>query len=157
MNRSIARFLPVLFAAALAGLAVSCGSSQPDRLFANLNGAQETPPNSSTGTGSAFYRIPDNNSEIKFQVTISGLQNVILAHIHVGPPGVSGPIIFNLATSSFTEVSGVLTAADFIPDAADGVTTFDQAIAAMKAGNTYTNVHTVQFPLGEIRGQNILK
>jgi CHRD domain-containing protein len=159
MNRSIARLLMV---AAVAGcttvLALSCGGgSSTDRLFATLNGAQETPPNSSTGTGQAFYRIPDNDSEIKFQLQISGLQNVILAHIHYGPPGVSGPIIFNLATSSFTEVSGNLTAADFIPDAADGLNTFQEAIAAIKAGNTYTNVHTTQFPLGEIRGQIIEK
>ena len=103
MSRSIARLLAVAaLAVCTTVLALSCGSSNnADRLFSTLNGANETPPNSSTGTGEAFYRIPDNNSEIKFQLQISGLQNVILAHIHAGPPGVAGPIIFNLATTRF--------------------------------------------------------
>jgi hypothetical protein len=30
---------------------------------------------------------------------------------------------------------------------------FDEVIAAMRAGVTYANVHTAQFPGGEVRGQ----
>ena len=46
-----------------------------------------------------------------------------------------------------------LTAADFRPDPADGINTFQDAVDAMLSGNTYFNIHTVRFPMGEIRGQ----
>ena len=48
-------------------------------------------------------------------------------------------------------MTGVLTAANF---AASGpVTTFAQAVAAIRAGTTYFNLHTTANPGGEIRGQ----
>ena len=47
--------------------------------------------------------------------------------------------------------SGRLTAQDF--SRAPGVRTFRNAVAAMRAGRTYVNIHTPDFAPGEIRGQ----
>ena len=49
--------------------------------------------------------------------------------------------------------STTLTAASLIPDPADGINTFAEAVNAIEAGHTYFNIHTVAFPGGEIRGQ----
>ena len=47
----------------------------------------------------------------------------------------------------------ILTPASLIPDPADGINTFAQAVSAIEAGETYFNIHTVAFPGGEIAGQ----
>jgi hypothetical protein len=54
---------------------------------------------------------------------------------------------------------GTATGANLIPRAASaecpgGIADFEQLIAKMRAGETYTNVHTMANPGGEIRGQN---
>ena len=47
----------------------------------------------------------------------------------------------------------VLTAANLLPDPADGINTFAEAVNAIEAGQTYFNIHTVANPGGEIAGQ----
>ena len=46
---------------------------------------------------------------------------------------------------------GALTSSDF--SASGSVATYDQAVADIKAGLTYFNLHTAANPGGEIRGQ----
>jgi hypothetical protein len=61
-----------------------------------------------------------------------------------------------------TTVKGNLTAANLIGPAGQGIleqnsdraSEFAQILKAIRAGVTYTNVHTSKFPGGEIRGQN---
>jgi hypothetical protein len=48
-------------------------------------------------------------------------------------------------------VSGTLTADDF--KAVGDVTTFSEAVETIQTGRTYVNVHSVEFPPGEVRGQ----
>jgi CHRD domain-containing protein/PEP-CTERM motif-containing protein len=144
----------------LTGLAICAIPARADFMAqAILNGAQETPPNASTGTGMATFAYSSAADDLTYSVTFQNLLSpATMAHIHFAPPGVPGPIIFPLtnagppAATSGT-FGGMLTAADFKPDTADAITTFAQAIAAIEAGGTYINVHSTQFPAGEIRGQ----
>ena len=118
---------------------------------ASLSGAQEAPAVSGNGTGSATFTIAADGTSIAYSVTYSGLTGaVVAAHIHAGSVGVSGPIILPL-TPAASPMTGTLTAADF--KAAGGITTFDGALAAIRAGGTYVNLHTAAHPGGEIRGQ----
>ncbi len=48
---------------------------------------------------------------------------------------------------------GSLSVTDFMPDSVDGISTFAQAVAQMEAGQTYVNIHSLDYPAGEIRGQ----
>ena len=52
-------------------------------------------------------------------------------------------------------VTGTVTAANIIGPAGQGVAPgeFQEAIAAMRDGAAYANVHTVMYTPGEIRGQ----
>ncbi|MDO8484671.1 MAG: CHRD domain-containing protein, partial [Candidatus Limnocylindrales bacterium] len=72
------------------------------------------------------------------------------SHFHTGAAGVAGGVILPLAVGP-SPFSGTLTAADF--KASGSVTTYVQAVAAMRAGTTYFNIHTSLNPGGEIRGQ----
>jgi hypothetical protein len=64
------------------------------------------------------------------------------AHIHIGAPGVNGPIIVPL-TDAGNNV--------WVVPANTRLTA--EQLKAYKQGNLYYNAHSTQFPGGEIRGQ----
>jgi hypothetical protein len=145
----------------MAGLAAisGCPQTQPGaatKFRATLNGASEVPPVTTNATGSFEATIADDGQSIAYTLTASNITNVTVAHIHVGAAGVNGPPIFFLFNATtdgaFTSpVTGTLQAADLTPGG--GVDTFAEALAEIRAGNTYVNVHTQANPNGEIRGQ----
>ena len=66
-----------------------------------LAGANERPtPVTSTGTGSAVYTL--RRDTIQFTLTVSGLDSIILAHIHSGSADVAGPVVVNRFTGPAT-------------------------------------------------------
>jgi hypothetical protein len=116
-----------------------------------LTGAQEVPAVVTTATGQGTVAISADGSTITYLLTYSGLSGTAnAAHIHTGATGVSGGVILPLAIGP-SPMSGTLTAANFT--ASGSVTTFAEAVAAIKAGTTYFNIHTAANPGGEIRGQ----
>lgn len=90
------------------------------------------------------------------------IKNVTVAHIHLGPVGVNGPVVVTLfgplrKPRSFeqAEFTGVITREDLEgPLAGRSLNTLLRKILL---GKTYVNVHTVQNPDGEIRGQIVEK
>jgi hypothetical protein len=116
-----------------------------------LNGANEVPPVVTAGSGTGWVTITADNATITYHVQYSGLSGpATAAHIHTGAAGVAGGVILPLAVGP-SPMDGTLTAANF--SASGAITTYAEAVAAIKAGNTYINVHTAANPGGEIRGQ----
>jgi hypothetical protein len=125
-----------------------------------LNGANERPnPVNTPATGLAIVTLDEARTMFTINVTFSGLTGPLsMGHIHVGGPEVAGPVILpfdpflpvGITSGSFT---GVMTAANLRPAAAQGINNFADAINAFLAGNTYVNLHSNTFPGGEIRGQ----
>ncbi len=116
-----------------------------------LDGAQEVPPVVTAASGAATVVISADESTIWYVVEYSGLSGALAAaHIHTGAAGANGGVILPLAASASPMV-GTLTAADFTPSGS--ITTFAEAVAAIRAGDTYINLHTAANPGGELRGQ----
>src|SRR5688572_18264436 len=111
---------------------------------ASIDGAQETPPNASTSTGSGTFTLDDATGIATFNITHDCCaSDEILAHVH-GPaaPGTPAGIVYNLpAGSPKVGSSPALTA---------------QQQADMLAGLHYVNIHSNDFEGGEIRGQIVL-
>lgn len=118
-------------------------------LTAVLSGAQEVPPVATPATGTGTVVLNQAMNQITVSLTFRGLLTPMsIAHIHEAPRGVNGPIRFDLGpliqlTNGGRD--GTLTNAVF-------AVTMQQAQAFL-AGNMYFNVHSQQFPGGEIRGQ----
>jgi hypothetical protein len=100
---------------------------------------------------------------MSWTITYSGLAaGPSGAHIHVGAAGVNGGVVVPFSgrpTTPAGTFSGTFTAADVAAGTAGGVTitagSLDSLLTAMRAGNTYTNLHTPgAYAGGEIRGQN---
>ena len=133
---------------------------------AKLIGFNEVPATNSNGRGKLRLTLTD--TEITFRLDYSGLSgNPAAAHIHVGQLNVNGGVAVFFCggggkpacpASTSGSVSGTVTAADLVGPAAQG---YPAAPAgkladlerAIKAGVSYANMHTAQFPAGEIRGQ----
>ena len=135
------------------------------KVEATLSGFQEVPPILSNGRGD-FRAIIRGDNSIIFELSYSDLSSpVLFAHVHFGQPGVNGGILFFLCPRGSEppgtfcppsgRISGRITAADVQAIPAQGIQAGDLAgvIRAIREGVTYANVHTDNFPTGEIRGQ----
>jgi len=125
------------------------------KFTAKLSGKEEVPPNGSPSTGFAWVKITDD--KIRYEVNVTDMDKVTAAHIHLAEAGKNGPVVLTLFKGGPTEqVNGTVgeanvTASNFEgPMKGKGVT---DLVTAMKNGTTYVNVHTTDFPDGEIRGQ----
>jgi hypothetical protein len=120
-----------------------------------INGAQETPPNPSTATGSGFASLDREKENLHFEAIVNGLSDTLIAaHFHRAPAGVPGPVIFplnQLIQAPFNDTVAVY--GDWTDDDSPA---FDSTVVdALFANQVYVNFHTAQYPNGEVRGQLI--
>lgn len=130
--------------------------ADPISFISILTSSQETPPNSSLALGFGTVTLNDARTAAILSLQWAGLtSNLTAAHMHLGAPGVAGTRLLNFASSGGT--SGLLTNVDWIfepvPTASGAVLSIQDQVDALLAGNIYFNIHTVEFPGGEIRGQ----
>ena len=134
--------------------------AQPLNFKAHLSGDEQPAPIDTLAVGQVKFQLSADGTEIYFKVIVANIEDVIGAHVHLAPPGENGPIVLPLLGNPFIPdpgltvngilVEGTATAADVSgPLAGD----LDALIDAMLNGDTYVNVHTVEFRPGEIRGQ----
>jgi hypothetical protein len=134
---------------------------------ATLTGAEEVPPVPTTATGSATLSL--TGDEIAYTIEVANLQNPVVAHIHIAPDGVNGPVRLNLCGTGAPEPP-CATGTAVLATGSNGTTvgtpaiTFDSLVSAMRTGGAYVNVHTDDgegeqntgpgdMATGEIRGQ----
>ena len=121
----------------------------------HLTGAEEVPARDTPAQGQAIFRLSKDGTELYYKLIVANIDNVTAAHIHLAVAGTNGAIVAPLYSGPISgRFSGVL---------AEGVITslvgplaghpLSHLIEHFDMGDTYVNVHTTQFPGGEIRGQ----
>jgi hypothetical protein len=162
--------------------------SQSDATLDNANGGnlgtplssdEEVMPagvvNNSRARGNAIFQLNAAGDALDYKLIVANIDNAFMAHIHMAPPGVNGPIVVWLYPSTAVSpnppgggrldgviATGTIKAADLQGPLAGQ--SLSNLVAAIQAGNTYVNVHTNDgvdpvntgpgdFPGGEIRGQ----
>jgi hypothetical protein len=164
--------LPVsaIMAAALI-LPVSTAHANPMTFIGNLSGASEVPPTASGGTGLATIVLDPTAQTLQVNATFSGLtSNDVAAHIHCCAPlgtnvgvattvpafpgfplgvtsGTYTSVVFDLTQPLIYNPAFVTLEGGTIPQAEAAL------IAGIEGGQTYFNIHTVNFGGGEIRSQ----
>jgi len=130
--------------------------SEDQKYFTPLTGMEEVPPVNTNSTGIAFFDLVDNN--INFKVNVTMLKNIQSAQIYRGEFGQNGEIIISLLNSSSpidvhngTLVKGQLTAKDLVGSLKGK--TINELVQLFNNTKAYLNIHTEQYPNGEIRGQ----
>ncbi|MDA2381663.1 CHRD domain-containing protein [Bacillus cereus] len=126
--------------------------------FAKLRGRNEVPPVETDARGQAFFKLSRDELSLKFKLELFDIENVVVAHLHLGAKGTNGPVvaflfgpITNPVSIECATFTGMITQEDLVGPLADQ--TLDALVNEIIAGNIYINVHTVQHPNGEIRGQ----
>ena len=150
--------------------------AKTDNIGTHLNGDEEVPARPTQGQGQAMFRIADDGESIDYKLIASNIDNAFMAHIHMAPPGVNGPIVVWLFPSTTPGVTGPLGAGRHDGVLAEGTIVatnltgplaghpLADLIALIRSGGGYVNVHTNDgvdgtntgpgdFPGGEIRGQ----
>jgi hypothetical protein len=164
--------------AAAAGLFVVVGLAGAglNRNFSqHLSGDFEVPIRDTNAQGQAIFHLSEDGNSLEYKLIAANIENVFMAHIHVGPPGVNGPIGVWLYPSTTPNApappgggrtdgvlaQGTITASNFIGPLAGK--SLDDLLGLMNGGGAYVNVHTNDgvdppntgagdFPGGEIRG-----
>lgn len=152
------------------------GSQANNNLGTHLAGRNEVPAHDdSHAQGEAIFRISDDGNSVEYTLIASNIDNAFMAHIHLAPAGVNGPIVewlypgtapvpgpFGSGRHDGILAQGTFTAANLVGPLAGHP--LSDLLTAMRTGNAYVNVHTNDgvdgvntgpgdFPGGEIRGQ----
>jgi len=133
-----------LAALAWAGSGVAAVAA-PEKFSVPLTGAQQVPPVSTTGSGTADLTYDPSTRALSWSVTFSGLSSdATMAHFH-GPAATgknAAPVIW-ISKQGTPPSSPITGEATLTPAQAEQFT----------AGEWYVNVHSKNHPAGEIRGQ----
>lgn len=140
-----------------------------NRLAARVTGASEVPAVSTPGRGVFRATIDETARVVDYSFSFEGLQaNVLQAHIHFAQKNVNGGIMVWLCGSATNPgpagtqlcpqsgtITGTILPSNILTITTQGMATgeFEELVAALRGGLAYVNVHTVQSPGGEIRGQ----
>jgi len=168
-------FQPFLSGAILLTLiaGVSVGNAQSrahaDSLRAVLVSFNQV-PSVLTASSGTFEAQVNSDGTISFSLSYANMSSAVTqAHIHFGASRTNGGVMVFLcggpkpACPASGTVTGTLTAADVsVLPATNTDSVIPQGIQpadlngmleAIRSGNSYINVHTTNFPNGEIRGQ----
>jgi hypothetical protein len=143
-------------------LLFSAVSAEEEGFTADLSGAEQVPPVTSAATGQAVFRVSQDALSIDFDLSVSNIEDVTMAHIHLAPAGQNGPVVAWLYPSGPPpepipgRSDGRLAAGTITEDGLLGPLQgqpLAELIEAFLRGEAYVNVHTQSHPPGEIRGQ----
>ncbi|MGH2695306.1 MAG: CHRD domain-containing protein [Actinomycetota bacterium] len=165
---TIAAFVVAFVAVGVAAAGLNRNWSQ------HLSGDFEVPIRDTNAQGQAIFHLSKDGSALEYKLIASNIENVFQAHIHMGPPGVNGPIVVWLYPSTDPVAGalgsgrhdgvlaqGTITEANFVGPLADA--SMSDLVELMNSAGAYVNVHTNDgvdpantgpgdFPGGEIRG-----
>lgn len=144
-----------------AGLASARG---PGRNFrAHLEGGNEVPPVATNARGQATFQLSRDGSELSYRLIVANIEDVLMAHIHLGAEDQNGPVVVWLYPEGGPppalidgRFSGVLATGTVTEDSLVGDLDGEPLgalVDEIQAGNAYVNVHTTANPAGEVRGQ----
>jgi len=158
------------------------GAGSVTEFIAVLDGENQIPRRETPATGKAVFKLDDTERKMKYTLTVTDIENVVAAHIHVGKPGENGPIVATLAgpfppgkgrkdgllSEGTFEVSDLVGSLIALPRGSqhqeDDDLLLAELLAVMQNGEAYVSIHTDlgwdpsyirpgNFTEGEIRGQ----
>jgi hypothetical protein len=163
------KLLTPLVAAALLAVAAPV-QAVPVVFNTSLLGSTEEPPTGSPGTGTGRVTLDEDAGTFRVETSFAGLlAPTTAAHIHCctaaagsGNAGVATqvPVFIDfplgVTSGSYDHTFGLLDPASYNPDFVTANVTVAGAAAAFVAGieggMAYLNIHSAEFPRGEIRG-----
>ncbi len=110
-----------------------------------LEGSQSVPPVASSATGKAMLSLDKDSREISGRLEVSNIK-ATKAHIHRGGTGENGQVVVTLEDKG----NGVYVIPEFTALSVDD---FEKLLQS----GLYFQVHSEQYPKGELRGQIVMR
>lgn len=138
-------------------------TSHATEFLATLTSQQEVPPIQSDATGTAWFSINKDGKSISYRLSVKNINNVTMAHLHLGSANENGEHVAWLYPTSgqapreivgvYSDLlaKGTITANDLVEKLKGQP--LSKLIDAIRHGDVYVQIHTKQHPKGEIRGQ----
>src|SRR5215216_1422646 len=138
-------------------------AQEKSKYVAELDGNQVSPKVNTNATGIAnfvFYKGDSSfDDQLMYNVNVSGIKDVILIELHSGLEGYNGTIVAELPKKDNYEktgllASGNLTINDTFMDEIGGKGEYalDVLHNYINSNEIYIDIHTKEYPEGEIRG-----
>ena len=149
--------------------------SVPLNFRTHLTGTNEVPVRETQAQGQAIFQLDKSGQALSYRLIARNIENVFMAHIHMGPATGTGPVVVWLYPSTAPSpappgggrhdgvlATGTIVASNFVGPLEGS--SMSALVDAINGGNAYVNVHTDDgvsplntgsgdfFP-GEIRGQ----
>ncbi|MFH4967515.1 CHRD domain-containing protein [Gaetbulibacter sp. M240] len=122
-----------------------------------LSGDNEVPMRETDASGHAIVRISQDESTVHYVVIVENIENTRASHFHKAAAGENGGVVIGIFGGPKIEgvFTGQLTTGKITSETMgeDGENKLAMFIQDIKDGNIYINVHTDQYPGGELRGQ----
>jgi hypothetical protein len=156
-----AKVLPLFVAPVLVLLMASGARAQsgPIEVVSLLSGGDVVPNGVLTGAfGIASLSINEETRDITFELQVLNLPSGLSgAHIHVGAPGLAGPVLYDLRPTQVRQagditMTGTLGVANLTTHADLGIRDVADALESIIGLAAYIDVHTDGHGDGEIRG-----
>ena len=146
----------LLLAVALATPVVAV--KQHTNYRAILRGSNQNRPVETNAHGVFIATLSSDGKSITFKLIVANMENVTMAHIHIGDSATNGPVVVFLfhTETPVARQDGILSQGTFTASDFKGPLmgqAFSALINAIMNGDAYVNVHSTQHPAGEIRGQ----
>lgn len=145
MKKQMRKLSVFIMGALLSSSLVSCDIEGPDqsdivKYEATINSSNSQPKATSSAQGSAALEYNKVTKVLTYSVTYQGLTPTA-AHIHKAEPSWStGPVVVPFSNVATSPISGSVTLSQDLEN-------------LLRFGNLYINLHTKEYPQGEIRGQ----
>lgn len=145
------------------GAAPALSQGPHENFRTHLSGDNEVGPVDTQAQGQAIFKPSADGESLDYKLIVANIDDVLMAHIHVGPADANGPVAVWLYPEDGPppalipgRTQGVLAEGTITADDLTGPLTgasMDDLLNEIRAGNTYVNVHTTANPGGEVRGQ----
>ena len=123
-----------------------------------LRGSNQNPLVETNAHGVFIATLSSDGKSLTFKLIVANMENVTMAHIHIGDSATNGPVVVFLfhTETPVARQDGILSQGTFTASDFKGPLmgqAFSALINAMMNGDAYVNVHSTQHGAGEIRGQ----
>jgi hypothetical protein len=153
-------YFAALLLATVWSAASATGHAQSNTLTISGSGSSafETPALATGGVATATCTLNRTTVEIACTARVHNIVDLTAAHIHVGGPGVSGPVLMDIpgiplrSSDDFT-LSWTWSERNLTLRPAQGILKMADVFEACSSGNCYLNFHTTQNAGGEVRLQ----
>ena len=135
-----------------------------DRFVALLRGRNEVPPVETSAAAFASFELNDDGTLSYELRAITSIQDATQAHIHLGARDRNGPVVaflMPLDTNGVNFERGDIIASGVIADTnviarTNFTPSVSNLVQRLRQGRAYANLHTIDHPGGEVRGQVVV-